>query len=134
MRIPIALSALALAACDGGTGAAPRGGEFIAALESPNGPEGAALLELTGEGIESVAGSSVELFQLPINGGRRVMLVSGRRIERGCKLLAVSHRDWLEMGERVIHVNVSPVFRHADLENSPYRQVRDHVRIARDGA
>lgn len=79
MRIPILRLALvllpALAACDGGTGASPAGGEFIAALQSPHGPEGAALLELTGEGIESVAGSSVTLLDLPVNGGRRVMLV-----------------------------------------------------------
>jgi hypothetical protein len=79
MRISIPLLVLcllpALAACDDGTGASSAGGEFIAALQSPNGPEGAALLELTGEGIESVAGSSVSLFQLPVSGGRRVMLV-----------------------------------------------------------
>jgi hypothetical protein len=80
MRIPLPFIVLcvvpALAACDGGgTGASAPGGEFIAALESPNGAEGAALLELTGEGIESVTAASLSLFQLPITGGRRVMLV-----------------------------------------------------------
>lgn len=78
MRIPLLLALLvlpALAACGDGTGASSAGGEYIAALQSPHGPEGAALLELTGEGIESVAGSSVSLFQLPVSGGRRLMLV-----------------------------------------------------------
>ena len=78
MRTPFlvpVLAALALAACDGGTGAEAAGGEFIAALESPNGAEGAALLELTGPGVEQVSASSATLFRQTVSGGLRVMLV-----------------------------------------------------------
>jgi hypothetical protein len=68
---------LALSACDGaeGTGAALAGGEYIAALESPHGPEGAAILEITGDGVEEVSGSAATLFQQPVSGGRRLVLV-----------------------------------------------------------
>jgi hypothetical protein len=68
---------LALFACDGGrgTGAALAGGEYIAALESPHGAEGAAILEITGAGVEEVSASAATLFQQPVSGGRRVVLV-----------------------------------------------------------
>lgn len=75
----LVLAALpALAACDGGggTGASTAGGEFIAALESPDGrPEGAVLLELTGDGISRVHAASLALFEQPVSGGRRLMLI-----------------------------------------------------------
>lgn len=68
--------ALLLAACDGGgTGASAPGGEFIAALRSPHGPEGAVLLEVAGAGLTFVGTSSASLFQQPVSGGWRVMLV-----------------------------------------------------------
>ena len=68
---------LALSACDGGegTGAALSGGEYIATLESPHGAEGAAILEITGPGVEEVFASSATVFQQPVSGGRRVVLV-----------------------------------------------------------
>jgi hypothetical protein len=64
-----------LSACDGGTGSETAGGEYIAALESPAGPEGAAVLEITGEGVQSVHAASLTLFQQPVSGGRRLVLV-----------------------------------------------------------
>ena len=74
--LALLLLAPALAACDGGgTGAETAGGEYIAALESPHGPEGAALLEVMGTGVESIRGTSLSLFRQPISGGTRVMLV-----------------------------------------------------------
>lgn len=70
------LAVLAAAACDGGgTGAASEGGEYIAALQSPNGDEGAAMLEMTTEGVEDVSASSATLFRQPISGGVRMMLI-----------------------------------------------------------
>jgi hypothetical protein len=77
MRILAPLLALAaLSACDGGgTGSETAGGEYIAALESPHGAEGAALLELSGEGIQDVYAASLSLFDQPVSGGRRVMLI-----------------------------------------------------------
>lgn len=75
--LSLALAALpAMAACDGGTGAAPEGGEYIAALEAPDGrPEGALLVELTGAGIAGVQAASAELFRQPVSGGLRLMLI-----------------------------------------------------------
>lgn len=68
--------ALALAGCDGGgTGDSPDGGEYVAALESPNGPEGAAVLELSGSGVESITATSLSLFRQPTSEGTRLMLV-----------------------------------------------------------
>jgi hypothetical protein len=65
-----------LAACDGGTGSTEAGGEYIAALETPDGrPEGALLVELTGEGIADVHAASLALFEQPVSGGRRLMLI-----------------------------------------------------------
>lgn len=70
------LAAALLAACDGGTGSQTAGGEYIAALESPHGAEGAALLELEGGGVQSVHAASLSLFQQPLSGGgRRLLLV-----------------------------------------------------------
>ena len=70
------LALLALAACDGGgTGTAPVGGEYIAALNSPHGPEGAAIVELSDPDVQAVAAASVTLFQQQVAGGRRLMLV-----------------------------------------------------------
>ena len=69
---------LALAACDGGsdgTGAATEGGEYIAALVSPNGPEGGAILEMSGGGVEEVVAASATLFRQPVTGGQRLMLI-----------------------------------------------------------
>lgn len=81
MRLPrllsLALAALPLlSACDGGTGSTPAGGEYIAALETPDGrPDGALLLELAGEGITEVHAASLTLFQQPVSGGLRLMLI-----------------------------------------------------------
>lgn len=68
---------LALSACDGGegTGAALEGGEFIATLRSPHGAEGAAILEITGTGVEEISASAATLFRQPVSGGTRVVLV-----------------------------------------------------------
>lgn len=65
----------ALSACDGGTASETAGGEYIAALESPHGPEGAAVLELSGTGVQSVHGASLSLFQQATSTGRRLVLV-----------------------------------------------------------
>jgi hypothetical protein len=79
MRIPPLLAslaaALALAACDGGTDSAPAGGEYIVTLESPHGPEGAAILEIADQGVESITSSAVTLFRNRISGGQRLVLV-----------------------------------------------------------
>lgn len=80
MRIPRFLTslaaALALAACgDGGTGSAAAGGEYIATLESPNGPEGAAILEIPDQGVEAITASAAALFRNRISGGHRLVLV-----------------------------------------------------------
>ena len=72
--VPVLL--LALAGCDGGgTDAAQAGGEYIATLESPHGPEGAAVLELAGSGVETIRATSLSLFRQPIGGGTRLVLV-----------------------------------------------------------
>jgi hypothetical protein len=74
LSLPLAAFPL-LAACDGGTGSA-EAGEYIAALETPDGrPEGALLVELTGEGISDVHAASLTLFEQPVSGGRRLMLI-----------------------------------------------------------
>lgn len=66
---------LALAACEpGGTGS-DTGGEYRAVLESPNGAEGGAALELTGEGIESVAGDTTRVYSQAGGGTTRVVLL-----------------------------------------------------------
>jgi hypothetical protein len=65
---------LGLAACEPGTGSDP-GGEYRAVLESPNGAEGAAAIELTGPGIESVTAEAGRLFTQAADGTTRVVLV-----------------------------------------------------------
>ncbi|HEX2209899.1 MAG TPA: hypothetical protein VHG93_19650 [Longimicrobium sp.] len=79
MRIPpflVLLPLLALAACDGGTGASSSaGGEYIGALQSPNGPEGAAMLEITGGSVQEISAASATLFRQPVSGGQKVMLI-----------------------------------------------------------
>jgi hypothetical protein len=65
---------LALAACEPGTGSDP-GGEYRAVLESPNGAEGAAAIELTGLGIESVTADAGRLFTQAQGNITRVVLV-----------------------------------------------------------
>lgn len=75
-RLAVLLAAAAaLVACDGGTGSETAGGEYIAALESPNGLEGAAVLEMPGEGVLAVRAASLSLFQQPVSGGKRLVLV-----------------------------------------------------------
>lgn len=73
---PIPLMALfALAACDpGGTGSEP-GGEYRAILESPNGADGAAAVELTGAGIESITGDSATVHSLAGGGTTRLVVL-----------------------------------------------------------
>ncbi|HLM67290.1 MAG TPA: hypothetical protein VK358_07180 [Longimicrobium sp.] len=68
---------LALAACDGGTEPPePAGGNYSAVLQSPNGAEAAAHLELTGAGIEDVRSTGAAyLASSVVNGGRRVVIV-----------------------------------------------------------
>lgn len=78
------LALLAASACDGGgTGAALDGGEYIAALQSPHGDEGGAMLEMTTGGVEDVSASSATLFRQPISDGVRLMLIreSAGRVE-----------------------------------------------------
>ena len=66
---------LALAACDrGGTGSEP-GGEYRAVLQSPNGAEGAAAIELTGPGIQSVTASAGRIFTQNAENTTRVVIV-----------------------------------------------------------
>ncbi|WP_420129808.1 hypothetical protein [Longimicrobium sp.] len=73
---------LSLSACDGGGGGGgggtgtEDGGEYRAVLQSPNGAEGAAAIELTGPGILSVTGSSGRLFTVAAAGTRRVVVVN----------------------------------------------------------
>jgi hypothetical protein len=72
----IAPALLALAACDGGTDVPePAGGDYTAVLQSPNGAEAAAQLELSGAGIEDVQSSTAFLSSSAMSGGRRVVLV-----------------------------------------------------------
>ena len=70
---------LSLAACgDGGGGpgtGTEDGGEYRAVLQSPNGAEGAAAIELTGPGIQSVTASGGRLFSQASNGTTRVVVV-----------------------------------------------------------
>lgn len=76
----IAPAVLALAACGDGGGTEPpppAGGDYNAVLQSPNGSESAALLELTGEGIVAVRSTGAFIASSPISGGRRVVLVRG---------------------------------------------------------
>jgi hypothetical protein len=79
LRLRLALPALGLclAACDGGGGtdAEAPGGEYIAVLESPHGAEGAAILEVPADGVESITATSLSLFRQPIAGGTRLVLV-----------------------------------------------------------
>jgi hypothetical protein len=80
MRLPsillIAPALLALSACDGGgTEPPPPGGDYNAVLQGPTAMESAALLELTGTGIEDVQSSTALLATSPVSGGRRVVLV-----------------------------------------------------------
>ena len=65
---------LALAACDGGTDAPP-GGDYRAVLQSPNGAEGAAAIELTGTGIETVTATGALLASSAVSGGQRVVVI-----------------------------------------------------------
>lgn len=68
---------LALSACErGGTGPEPEpSGEYVAVLESPNGAEGAAAIELTGAGIQSVTSDAGRLFVQAQGNTTRVVLV-----------------------------------------------------------
>lgn len=70
---------LALAGCgDGGpeTPPAPPGGDYDAVLQGPTTSESAALLELTGAGIEDVRSTSPAIVaSSPVTGGRRVVVV-----------------------------------------------------------
>lgn len=83
MRLsPILLIApvlLALGACDGGgtEPPPPPGGDYNAVLQGPTNSESAALLELTGTGIEDVRSLTSTIFSNPVSGGRRVVLVRG---------------------------------------------------------
>lgn len=66
---------LALAACElGGTGSDP-GGEYRAVLESPHGAEGAAAIELTGPGIQSVTADAGRVFTQAAGNTTRVVVV-----------------------------------------------------------
>ncbi|HEX6036617.1 hypothetical protein [Longimicrobium sp.] len=69
---------LALAACDGGpeTPPEPTGGNFDALLQGPTSSESAALVELTGSGIEDVQSNGPAIVaSSPVTGGRRVVVV-----------------------------------------------------------
>ncbi len=75
--VPFAV--LALAACDGGgtEPPPPPGGDYNAVLQGPTSAESAALLELTGTGIEDVSSLTSVVYSSPVSGGRRVVLVRG---------------------------------------------------------
>ena len=74
--ILIALAAvLALGACDAGDPGDPPGGEYRARLRSPNGDEGAAALELTGPGIQSIAADGTRLHTQPSGNTTHVVLI-----------------------------------------------------------
>lgn len=66
------LSALGLAACEGGPGPGP--GTLTASVVSPHGAEGAAVLELHGPGIQGVSAASGWVFGEP-GGGDTVSVV-----------------------------------------------------------
>lgn len=69
---------LALAACDGGpeTPPPPPGGNYDALLQGPTSSESAALVELTGDGIEDVVSTGPAIVaSSPVSGGRRVVVV-----------------------------------------------------------
>lgn len=66
---------LSLGACDrGGTGSED-GGEYRVVLESPNGAEGAAAIELTGPGIQSVTAPAGRLFTQTAGATTHVVLI-----------------------------------------------------------
>ena len=74
LAVPL-LSLAALAACsDGGTGPL-RGGVMTATLRSPNGDEGAAVVEVTGAGIEAVAATNGTVFSETAGGVTRVVVL-----------------------------------------------------------
>lgn len=75
-RILIVPAALALAACDpGGTGPSLEGGTFRAVLQSPNGAEGAALLEMEGTGITDFTAPAGELLGTSQGTPRRMVFL-----------------------------------------------------------
>jgi hypothetical protein len=67
-------AALALGACDAGD-PDPPGGEYRAELRSPNGAEGAAAIELTGPGIESITADAGTLHTQPTGNTTHVVLI-----------------------------------------------------------
>jgi hypothetical protein len=71
---------LSLAACDGGGGnggtGTEDGGEYRAVLQSPNGAEGAAAIELTGPGIQSVTATDGRVFTQASGTTTRVVVVN----------------------------------------------------------
>jgi hypothetical protein len=69
---------LSLAACGDGGGpgtGTEDGGVYNAVLQSPNGAEGAAAIELTGPGIQSVTASGGRIFSQASGGTTRVVVV-----------------------------------------------------------
>ena len=67
---------LSLGACERGGGTPPEdGGEYRAVLESPHGAEGAAAIELTGPGIESITTSTGRIFTQSAGTTTHVVLV-----------------------------------------------------------
>lgn len=74
--ILLALAAiLSLGACDAGDPGDPPGGEYRAELRSPNGDEGAAAIELTGPGIESIATDAGILHTQPSGNTTHMVLI-----------------------------------------------------------
>src|SRR5687767_7498968 len=72
---------LSTAACGDGGGGGPGtgtedGGEYRAVLQSPNGVEGAAAIELTGPGVQSVTAGAGQLFSQSAGTTTRIVLVS----------------------------------------------------------
>jgi hypothetical protein len=70
---------VSLAACGDGGGpgtGTENGGEYQAVLQSPNGAEGAAALELSGPGIQSVTASGGRLFAQAWGPTMRVVVVN----------------------------------------------------------
>jgi hypothetical protein len=67
---------VSLGACERGGGTTTEdGGEYRAVLESPNGAEGAAAIELSGPGIQSVVASTGRIFTQSAGTTTHVVLV-----------------------------------------------------------
>lgn len=74
LRLPLILGVLVLAACDAG-GPERLAGTWTATLVSPNGAEGAAVVELEGAGITAIRPLDGRVFSSIGDDGARVVVV-----------------------------------------------------------